>query len=58
MSNFFNFVEIRTKITSLFAFSITLALMLYQGIEIKGKATAVFFASMFIFDLTTTAINN
>ena len=58
MNRFFDFVEIRTKITSLFAFAISLALLYYHGIPIKSRETAVFFASMFIFDLTTTAINN
>ena len=42
----------------MFAFSITLALLIYHGADIKIQETVVFFASMFIFDLTTTAINN
>lgn len=58
MARFFSFVEIQTKITSLFAFSIGLAFLVYQGYEIRPLATLVFFLSMFIFDLTTTAINN
>lgn len=55
---FMNYVEIRTKITSLFAFLITVAFIFYMGKPINWKLTLVFFASMFIFDLTTTAINN
>ncbi len=52
------YVEIMTKITSLYAFLLTLAYLFYRGQEINWKLTALFFGSMFIFDLTTTAINN
>jgi 1,4-dihydroxy-2-naphthoate octaprenyltransferase len=55
---FFNYVEIRTKITSLFAFLMTIAYISYIGKPIYWGLTLIFFASMFIFDLTTTAINN
>lgn len=58
MGKFLDFVEIQTKITSLFAFSITMAILAYHQVKIALLPTAVFFASMFIFDLTTTAINN
>lgn len=58
LSKFFQFVEIKTKITSLFAFIMTLAFLFYSGQPIQIKLTAVFFLAMFIFDLTTTAINN
>lgn len=58
MTRFFDYVEIRTKITSLFAFSITILLLKYHGIAVNTLATTVFFVSMFLFDLTTTAINN
>lgn len=58
LARFLNYVEIRTKITSLFAFLMTLSYLFYLGQAIKPLPTLVFFASMFLFDLTTTAINN
>ncbi len=58
LKRFMNYVEIRTKITSLFAFLITIAYIFYMGEPVNWKLTLIFFASMFIFDLTTTAINN
>ncbi|MBP1926012.1 1,4-dihydroxy-2-naphthoate octaprenyltransferase [Sedimentibacter acidaminivorans] len=56
--NFINYVEVRTKITSIFAFLISIALLFYMKESINWKLTLIFFAAMFIFDLTTTAINN
>lgn len=58
VKRFLDYVEIRTKITSIFAFLITIALLVYMGQPIKWDLTLIFFASMFLFDLTTTAINN
>lgn len=58
IARFFSYVEIKTKITSLFAFLMTAAFIYYNNKPINWKLTAIFFASMFIFDLTTTAINN
>lgn len=58
VGRFMNYVEIRTKITSLFAFLLTIAYIFYIGAPVNWKLTLIFFASMFIFDLTTTAINN
>lgn len=58
IGNFLNYVEIRTKITSLFAFLMTLAYLFYQGTSVRWGETVVFFFSMLIFDLATTAINN
>lgn len=58
INRFLNYVEIRTKITSLFAFLITIALLVYLGQPIRWGLTMLFFSSMFLFDLTTTAINN
>ena len=55
---FLDYIEIRTKITSVFAFSLTIALLFYHKQRINWELTSVFFASMFLFDLTTTAINN
>lgn len=58
INRFLDYVEIRTKITSTFAFIMTIALLVYHKQSIDWKLTLVFFASMFLFDLTTTAINN
>lgn len=53
-----DYTEIKTKITSIFAFLLTLSYLFYIGREIDWKLTLIFFVSMFVFDLTTTAINN
>lgn len=58
MKRFFQYVEIKTKITSTFAFVMSIAFLIYLEESIKWKSTLVFFGAMFIFDLTTTAINN
>lgn len=58
IERFFNYIEIRTKITSLFAFFLTISYIFYIDKPINWKLTLIFFASMLIFDLTTTAINN
>lgn len=58
IKRFFSYVEIMTKITSIFAFGMTLAYLFYLGQPVNLKLTGVFFLAMFIFDLTTTAINN
>jgi 1,4-dihydroxy-2-naphthoate octaprenyltransferase len=58
MKRFFQFVEIKTKITSLFPFFMTAAWIFTLRQPLHWQATAVFFVSMFSFDLTTTAINN
>jgi len=55
---FLSFIEIKTKITSVFAFLLALAYLFYIKQPIDWLVTSVFFASMFIFDLATTAINN
>ena len=53
-----SYVEIKTKITSVFAFLMTLAYLFSIGRSINLDKTLIFFAAMFLFDLTTTAINN
>ncbi len=53
-----NYTEIKTKITSIFAFLMTIAYIFYLDKPINWKLTLIFFVSMFVFDLTTTAINN
>lgn len=58
VKRFLDYVEIMTKITSTFTFLMTIALLLYQKQTIHWGLTFLFFASMFLFDLTTTAINN
>jgi 1,4-dihydroxy-2-naphthoate octaprenyltransferase len=58
MDRFLNYVEIKTKITSLFTFFMTLAFLFYKEQQINWHRTIIFFFSMFLFDLTTTAINN
>lgn len=58
MKRFIEFVELRTKITSVFPFFLTLAYLFYRRIPVEWELTLLFFGSMFLFDLTTTAINN
>jgi 1,4-dihydroxy-2-naphthoate octaprenyltransferase len=58
IKKFFDYVELRTKITSLFAFLMTIAYLVYKGEKINVNVTIIFFTSMFLFDMTTTAINN
>lgn len=58
IKRFLDYVEIQTKITSLFTFTLTLGFMIFNGYEIKVLPTLIFFLSMLIFDLCTTAINN
>ena len=58
MKRLLKYVEITTKITSVFPFFLTLAYLFYTKTAINPLKTAVFFASMFIFDLTATTINN
>ncbi len=58
LNNFFQYTEIKTKITSTFTFALTLAFLLYWDQKMDWKRTLVFFLAMLLFDLTTTAINN
>ncbi|MEL4106562.1 UbiA family prenyltransferase [Oscillospiraceae bacterium WX1] len=58
MTHLLDFVEIKTKITSVFAFLLALAYLFAAGTRIDVLRSAVFFAGMFLFDLTATAINN
>jgi len=53
-----NYTEIKTKITSIFAFLMTIAYIYSLNKPINWRLTLIFFVSMFVFDLTTTAINN
>ncbi len=55
---YLNYIEISTKITSVFAFIITISYLFSIGQKINTDKTIIFFAAMFIFDMTATAINN
>jgi 1,4-dihydroxy-2-naphthoate octaprenyltransferase len=54
----FNYVEIQTKITSVFPFFMTLAYLFINGRHIDPLRSVVFFLGMLLFDLTATTINN
>lgn len=54
----FKYVEIKTKITSVFPFLLTLAYLKINDRDIDPLRTAVFFIGMLAFDLTATTINN
>ena len=56
--SFLKLVEIQTKIASIFPFFIGILFVLYRYNAFHLKNTLIFFSSMLIFDLTTTAINN
>ncbi len=58
LKRFLDYIEIKTKITSTFAFLMTVAYLLYRKQPVRWDLTLLFFAAMFLFDLTTTAINN
>lgn len=55
---FLQLVEIQTKLASLFPFLIGSLFVIYHYETFNLLNTLVFFSSMLIFDLTTTAINN
>jgi 1,4-dihydroxy-2-naphthoate octaprenyltransferase len=58
MARLLDYVEIQTKITSIFPYLLTLAYLVQNGRQIDPLRSAVFFAGMFLFDLTATTINN
>lgn len=58
LKKFLKYVEITTKITSLYAYLNTMLFIIYQKQPVNIKLMIVFFIAMFLFDLTTTAINN
>jgi 1,4-dihydroxy-2-naphthoate octaprenyltransferase len=53
-----SYVEIKTKITSVFTFLMGLAYLHSSGYGIDPLKTVVFFLGMFCFDLTATTVNN
>lgn len=58
IARFLSFTEIQTKITSIFAFFMAFAYLFYREHSLNVKLTGIFFASMILLDLATTAINN
>lgn len=58
ISGFLKYVEIKTKITSVFSFAMIAGYLFSIGQPVDVQKTAVFFAGMFLFDLATTSINN
>jgi 1,4-dihydroxy-2-naphthoate octaprenyltransferase len=58
VARFLGYVEIKTKITSIFAFLMTMSYLFYMEQPVVLPHTLIFLAGMFLFDLTTTAINN
>ncbi len=58
IKGFLNYTEIKTKITSVFPFVMTLGYLFLWKRNIDGARSALFFAGMLVFDLTATTINN
>ncbi|NLT14310.1 MAG: UbiA family prenyltransferase, partial [Clostridiales bacterium] len=58
VKRFLDYVEIKTKITSVFPYLMTLCYLVLSGREIDPLRSAVFFFGMFLFDLTATTVNN
>ena len=58
LRTFLKLVEIQTKLASLFPFLVGLLFVIYRYDTFNLINTFIFFCSMLIFDLTTTAINN
>ena len=58
LRTFLKLVEIQTKLASLFPFLVGLLFVIYRYGTFDLVNTLIFFSSMLIFDLTTTAINN
>jgi 1,4-dihydroxy-2-naphthoate octaprenyltransferase len=58
IKQFFDLVEIRTKLASLFPFLLGLAYAASTFGAIQAFNTVLFFMSMIVFDMATTALNN
>ena len=58
LKKLFDYVEIRTKVTTTGSFLLTLAYLFYIRQPVDWKLTVIFFVSMMTMDLSTTAINN
>ncbi|MDT2831347.1 1,4-dihydroxy-2-naphthoate polyprenyltransferase [Vagococcus carniphilus] len=58
MKVFLELVEIRTKLASLFPFSVGLLFSAFYFDQINAQNMFLFFLAMLVFDMATTAINN
>ncbi|MEG0255170.1 1,4-dihydroxy-2-naphthoate polyprenyltransferase [Vagococcus sp.] len=58
MKVFFELVEIRTKLASLFPFLVGLLFSAFYFDQVNAENMILFFAAMLVFDMATTAINN
>ena len=58
IKSFFKLVEIQTKVASIIPFLFSTVFTLYSFATFKFQNALLMFASMLIFDMTTTAINN
>lgn len=58
MKVFFELVEIRTKLASLFPFLVGLLFSAAAFGQVNGENMLLFFLAMIVFDMATTAINN
>jgi 1,4-dihydroxy-2-naphthoate octaprenyltransferase len=58
VANFLSYVEITTKIASVFPFLVGAGYTLYRYGRLDANKTVLFFVAMLLFDLTVTALNN
>ena len=58
MKVFFELVEIRTKLASLFPFLVGLLFSAFFFGQVNAENMLLFFLAMLVFDMATTAINN
>ena len=58
VKKFLSYTEIRTKITSVFTYLMTLAYLYLGGRPVDPLRSSVFFLGMFLFDLAATTVNN
>ena len=57
-ANLLQYTEIRTKVTSVFPFLLTLVYLYANDRQIAPLPSLIFFLGMFCFDLTATTVNN
>ncbi|MFR3910573.1 MAG: UbiA family prenyltransferase [Clostridium paraputrificum] len=58
ITSFFRLVEIQTKVASVIPYILGTVFALYKFDNFNAKQAVLFFLSMIVFDMTTTAINN
>ena len=58
ITSFFKLVEIQTKVASVIPYTLGTVFALYKFDNFNAKQAVLFFLSMIVFDMTTTAINN